>query len=95
MGQANGALNGLVLPAGGMDGLSKRLIETEAKSALNKIMRRGRQAYVVIVASDGPHGCLSQAHSAMTAGAALAFAQALADQAASIRADVARGKIKG
>jgi hypothetical protein len=92
---ANGALNGVVLPAGGMDGLSKRLIETEVQATLNKIMRRGRQAYVVAVASDGPHGCLAEAHSAMTAQAALAFAQALVDQAASIRADVARGAIKG
>lgn len=68
----------------GMDALSRHMIDKACNDALAAIMRRGRQAIVVAVAADGVHATLTHAHSHLTRGHAMAFAQALRDKAAEI-----------
>ena len=96
-GPMNGATGAPLLaqPAGGMDGLSKRLIETACKALINTVMRRGRSAYVVVIAADGPHGALVYNHENLNPEIAVGFAEALEDRARKLREEAKRGVFGG
>lgn len=83
-----GVNGGVVLGNVGMDGLSKKIMETAANEAKAKIMVRGRQCYIVIVASDGPNAALVRCPQVRDAATALGYAEALEAEARRIREHV-------
>jgi hypothetical protein len=78
----------LVNGGGGMDGLSKHMLEAACQTAKTSVMRRGRQVLIVGMAADGPHGALTFARSALTPDHALGFADALESYARQLREQV-------
>lgn len=78
-----------------MDKLQIALLEKAAHDCLAGVMRgrQGRNCYVLIVCADGPYAAKTFAHSPMTNGVAMQFADAIEHEADQVRTKAEEGSM--
>lgn len=87
----SGVNGGVILAPTGLDGFAKHMMVGAATEAGRKIMVRGRQCYVLVLASDGPHASMARWSQVADPATALGYAEMLEAEAQRIR-EVVRKK---